>query len=109
MNLVKLYLKRFATKVNIVGIGYSGYDPTPLKVGLPVILVAEPDNPHDRNAIKVENLNGRKIGYISNAAQTCLKGCKRSRQIIDKVTHPLEGEIVSCIPTARIVVVEINI
>ena len=34
-------------------------------VGDPVQLIPEPDNPHDRNAIRVLLQNGRQIGYIS--------------------------------------------
>jgi hypothetical protein len=38
-----------------------------LEEGGPVILAREPDNPHDRNAIKCLDLFGREMGYVQRA------------------------------------------
>ena len=37
-----------------------------LRVGDALILIREPDNPHDRNAVRVE-WRGRKLGYLPRA------------------------------------------
>ena len=47
--------------------GFRYYDGKSLwqeiKVGDPLALVREPDNPHDGNAVRIE-WNGRKLGYV---------------------------------------------
>ena len=35
-----------------------------LEFGLNLILVREPENPHDRNAVRIDHPDGRKVGYI---------------------------------------------
>jgi hypothetical protein len=42
-----------------------------LKVGDPLDLVREPDNPHDRNAVRVD-WRGRKLGYVPRAENEAL-------------------------------------
>ncbi len=42
------------------------------KAGDPLLLVPEPDNPHDPNAIKVCRKNGDTLGYISRVKATRL-------------------------------------
>jgi hypothetical protein len=42
-----------------------------LRLGDPLALVREPDNPHDRNAVRVE-WRGRKLGYVPRAENAAL-------------------------------------
>ena len=42
-----------------------------LRVGDPLALVREPDNPHDRNAVRVD-WRGRKLGYVPRAENEAL-------------------------------------
>lgn len=42
-----------------------------LRIGDPLELVREPDNPHDRNAVRV-NWRGRKLGYVPRAENEAL-------------------------------------
>jgi hypothetical protein len=42
-----------------------------LKFGDPLDLVREPDNPHDRNAVRVD-WRGRKLGYVPRAENEAL-------------------------------------
>lgn len=42
-----------------------------LRVGDPLDLVREPDNPHDRNAVRVD-WRGRKLGYVPRAENEAL-------------------------------------
>ena len=36
-----------------------------LHVGQPLRFVAEPNNPYDSNAVRIETLDGKQVGYIS--------------------------------------------
>lgn len=42
-----------------------------LRLGDPLELVREPDNPHDRNAVRVD-WRGRKLGYVPRAENEAL-------------------------------------
>jgi len=42
-----------------------------LRLGDPLDLVREPDNPHDRNAVRVD-WRGRKLGYVPRAENEAL-------------------------------------
>ena len=42
-----------------------------LRIGDPLELVREPDNPHDRNAVRV-NWRGHKLGYVPRAENEAL-------------------------------------
>lgn len=54
-------------ETKVVGVTYEGRQAVvaQLSVGEEVRLRREPTNPYDRNAIRVERLNGQQIGYIS--------------------------------------------
>jgi hypothetical protein len=41
--------------------------PTGIRAGEPLELIAEPDNPHDENAIKVLREDGKQIGYVKRS------------------------------------------
>jgi hypothetical protein len=41
--------------------------PTGNRAGEPLELIAEPDNPHDENAIKVLREDGKQIGYVKRS------------------------------------------
>jgi len=44
-----------------------------LSAGESVRLVREPENPHDANAIRVENLAGEKVGHLPGHPQSRLR------------------------------------
>ena len=48
-------------ETEIAGIQYHDGE---VGLGEPVGLVREPDNPHDRHAIRVDNLGGETVGYV---------------------------------------------
>lgn len=54
-------------ETKVVGVTYEGRQAVvaQLSIGEEVRLRREPTNPYDRNAIRVERLNGQQIGYIS--------------------------------------------
>lgn len=60
-------------EVKVVGVTYDGRQSVvnQLAIGEKVLLVREPNNPYDNNAIQVNRTNGQSIGYISrNISET---------------------------------------
>ena len=73
-------LKPSETYINITGIHYyQGFEP--FKEGTVVDLIREPDNPHDRNAIRVE-ISGEPVGYVANSRYTLIKEVKSASDIV---------------------------
>jgi hypothetical protein len=63
-----------------------------LGVGNALELVREPDNPHDRNAVRV-NWRGRKLGYVPRAENEALawamdRGERVTARISRRQAHP---------------------
>ena len=57
-----------------------------LQVGVYIELVAEPDNPHDRDAIML-TLDGEKIGYVAKSDNVAFVAClKLKRKIYGVIT-----------------------
>ena len=74
-------LKSSETYINITGIHYYQHF-EPFKEGTIVDLIKEPDNPHDRNAIRVE-ISGETVGYVANSKYTLIKEVKSATDIKD--------------------------
>ncbi len=53
---------RFFTR--IVGLRHSGFDIADLKESMRVLLIPEPENPHDPCAVAVHTFEGQMIGYL---------------------------------------------
>ena len=82
-------LKLSETYINITGIhNYKHFEP--FKEGTVVDLVKEPDNPHDRNAIRVE-ISGETVGYVANSKYTLIKQVKSAKDI--KNTKSTKAEV----------------
>lgn len=64
----------------------------PLKEGVVVDLIKEPDNEHDANAIRVE-LNGETVGYVGNGEMTVPEGIKSASQIKDEFADRTKAEV----------------
>ena len=60
--------------------------------GSVVDLVKEPDNPHDRDAIRVE-INGNPIGYVANSPYTLISEAKSATDIKDSFKIRTKAEI----------------
>lgn len=79
------------TLINITGTKfYKGS--SPFKPGTVVDLVKEPQNGHDRNAIRVE-INHETVGYVGNSSRTVPDGVKSATQISDKFTNTAKAEV----------------
>lgn len=56
---------RLLLSFNIAGVKYydAAFVMDDLKVGSPLTLESEPENPHDSQAVKI-SFNGKKLGYV---------------------------------------------
>ena len=76
-----------------------------IKPGMKVRLVKEPDNPYDKEAIRVEVKGVGKVGYVANSAHTVLGESLSAGRLYDhigkkaqaKVVHKLDGGIICVI------------
>ena len=85
-------LKKLGTYINITGINYyQGF--APFSEGTVVDLIKEPDNPHDRNAIRVE-VNGETVGYVANNKYTLIKEVKSATDIKDSNATQAEVQFI---------------
>lgn len=79
-------LKSSQTYINITGTQYYQHF-APFREGTIVDLIREPDNPHDRYAIRVE-IKGETVGYVANNPYTLIKEVKSARDLKhSKSTH----------------------
>ncbi len=62
--LKKFYIDESRYFTRIVGLRHSGFNIDELKESTRVLLIPEPDNPHDPNAVAVHMFDGRMIGYL---------------------------------------------
>ncbi len=60
--------------------------------GMKVELVKEPDNKHDKEAIKVM-LDGFHVGYVANSTYTVLGECMSAGRIYDKIGDTAYGKV----------------
>ena len=58
---------------------------TPFKEGVYMDLVKEPDNIHDRDAIRVE-IDGETVGYVANSEYTLIEGVKSASDIRNTIS-----------------------
>ena len=72
-------LTPYHTYINITGVGYY-HSFAPFKEGTIVDLIREPQNPHDRDAIRVE-INGETVGYVANTKYTLINEVKSASSV----------------------------
>ena len=77
--------------IRVVGTTYQGRQAVvnQLQPNEPLCLRREPDNPFDRNAIRVERLNGQQVGYINRCLAAELAPC------FDAYGQPIQACVVS--------------
>ena len=85
-------LKPAETYINITGTQhYRNFEP--FKEGTIVDLIKEPDNPHDKDAIRVE-INGETIGYVANSKYTLINEVKSATDIKDIQSSQAEVQFI---------------
>ena len=67
LNILRLNHNRNTYRTDVVGVTFDGRQEVVrrLRKGDSVMLVREPDNPFDTNAIRVERMNGEQFGYLN--------------------------------------------
>jgi len=69
-----------------------------LERGMEVKLVKEPDNEHDREAIRVDLEGLGTIGYVANSPRTVIGESHSAGYILDKITDDATGTILYVVP-----------
>ena len=64
-----------------------------LKKGMKVQLIKEPDNPYDKEAIRIEIEPLGKIGYVANSSYTVLGESMSAGRLYDKIKHKATGKV----------------
>ena len=77
-----------------------------MKQGMKVKLIKEPDNEHDREAIRVELKELGKVGYVANSPYTVLGESMSAGRIYDRMGDEAKGKIL--IVTSRGVVCQLK-
>ena len=60
---------------------------------MPVMLIKEPDNEFDKEAIKVEMAGLGTVGYVANSVRTVIGDSYSAGRIYDKIADEAEGQI----------------
>ena len=77
-----------------------------LEAGMTVKLIKEPDNVHDREAIRVEMCGAGKIGYVANSTRTVLGESMSAGRLYDKIGKKAKGKVVMVMPQGVICVLK---
>jgi len=64
-----------------------------LKPGMKVTLLKEPDNEHDKEAIRVEFEGLGKIGYVANSPYTVLGESRSAGRLYDQIKKKAKGKV----------------
>ncbi|MCR4782149.1 MAG: HIRAN domain-containing protein [Lachnospiraceae bacterium] len=70
-----------------------------MKKGMLVTLEKEPDNKHDKEAIKVTMEGLGKVGYVANSVYTVLGESQSAGRIYDKMDSYAMAKIMYVLPT----------
>lgn len=85
-------LKSSEEYINITATQYYKHF-EPFRQGTVVDLIREPDNPHDRNAIRVE-ISGETVGYVANSKYTLIKEVKSATDIKNNLSTQAEVQFI---------------
>jgi len=70
-----------------------------MKPGMKVKLVKEPDNPYDKEAIRVEMKNGLGlVGYVANSIHTVRGECVSAGRMYDRIGRKAKGTVKLLLP-----------
>ena len=84
-------MKFFIRCVNVVGMHHYGQ--SNLVIDELFEFKHEPDNPYDKNAVTVLNMNGRKVAYLCKEDAACVSQLFKkgyTNQIFGKAKYPAE-------------------
>ena len=66
--------------------------------GMAFCLVKEPDNPHDREAIRADMTGLGKIGYVANSPYTVLGESLSAGRLYDRMGKRAEATVIHVLP-----------
>lgn len=69
-----------------------------MEKGMELKLVKEPDNEHDKEAIRVEMEGLGKVGYVANSSFTVMGESMSAGRLYDKIEETARGKIVYVTP-----------
>lgn len=104
MKKVKKIKKMKDMYITIAGTGHY-FGTEFMKKGMKVKLVKEPDNKHDREAIKVKMAGLDKVGYVANSPYTVLGECMSAGRLYDRIGDEAEAEILYVLPQGVVCIV----
>lgn len=58
-----------------------------------IVLIKEPDNPYDAEAIRAEIPSIGKVGYVANSTHTVPRGCHSAGRIYDTFEQSIVGAV----------------
>ena len=69
-----------------------------IEAGMTIRLIKEPDNEHDREAIRAEMDGLGKIGYVANSPHTVLGESYSAGRLYDKIPDTAEATVLYILP-----------
>lgn len=79
--------------VTLTGLNYR-FGVEPFHVGQKVLLVKEPENEFDHEAIRAELPGLGKVGYVANSYRTVLGDCFSAGRLYDKIGDSVPAKVV---------------
>ena len=79
--------------ITVTGMNYR-YGSDFLKKGMKVKLVKEPDNEHDKEAIRVDYKGLGTIGYVANSTKTVMGECLSAGRLYDKIGKKANAKVI---------------
>ena len=79
--------------ITVTGMNFR-YGSDFLKKGMKVKLVKEPDNEHDKEAIRVDYKGLGTIGYVANSTKTVMGECLSAGRLYDKIGKKAEAKVI---------------
>ena len=87
--------------ITITGLNFR-YGSDFLEKGMKVKLTKEPDNVHDKEAIKVDYKGLGTIGYVANSTKTVQGECLSAGRLYDKIGKKAKAKVVMVLDNAVI-------
>ena len=80
-----------------------------MEAGMVIHLIKEPDNEHDREAIRAEMDGLGKIGYVANSPHTVLGESYSAGRLYDKISDTADARILYVLPRGLLCTVNSHI
>lgn len=85
--------------VTITGLNHA-FGVVPFRVGQKLLLVKEPENQYDHEAIRAQLPGLGKVGYVANSIHTVLGECYSAGRLYDKFGQSATAKVKYVLPNA---------